>query len=59
MVDHFQGAIPSLSNEVYPDSNGAAWKGRGIQPEWGMSALPDSNQTEGQWTAIQKLLGRI
>ncbi len=49
----------SLSNEVYLDSNGAAWEGRGIQPEWEMSVLPDGNPAEGHWTAIQKLLGRI
>jgi len=49
----------SLSNEVYLDSNGTAWEGQGIQPEWEMSVLPDSNPTEGHFAAIQRLLARI
>jgi carboxyl-terminal processing protease len=49
----------SLSNEVYLDSSGAAWEGRGIQPEWKMQVFPDGDPTTGHWTAIQRLLGQI
>ena len=49
----------SLSNEVYLDNSGTAWEGRGIQPEWEITVLPDSNPTDGHWAAIQMLLDRI
>lgn len=49
----------SLSNEVYLDSNGTAWEGRGIQPEREFNVLPDSNPAIGHWTAIRRLLDQI
>ncbi|MCY4334688.1 MAG: S41 family peptidase [Litoreibacter sp.] len=49
----------SLSNEVYLDSDGVTWEGRGIQPDWDMSVFPDEQPIAGHWAAIQSLLSKI
>lgn len=49
----------ALSNEVYLDSKGISWEGRGIRPQWEMTVLPTGNPVEGHWTAFQQLLSKI
>jgi carboxyl-terminal processing protease len=49
----------SLSNEVYLDSEGIAWEGRGIEPHIAFPVLPDNDPIGGHWRAIKALLKRI
>lgn len=49
----------SLSNEVYLDSKGIAWEGRGIKPDQEMTVFPDQNPVDGHLAAIQNLLSKI
>lgn len=49
----------SLSNEVYLDHRGAAWEGKGIEPDFEMTVLPDGDPAAGHLTAIRALLSEI
>ncbi|MEO0691284.1 MAG: S41 family peptidase [Pseudomonadota bacterium] len=49
----------SLSNEVYLDSDGIAWEGRGVKPDWEMTVFPDADPVAGHLRAVRELLRSI
>jgi len=48
-----------LSNEVYADSAGTLWEGRGIRPEQVFDIFPQQSPVRTHFEAIQRILGDI
>lgn len=46
----------ALSNEVFSDSKGTVWEGRGIDPEVDLPIFDSHNPVEGHVTAVRALL---
>lgn len=49
----------SLSNEVYLDSKGRKWEGRGIEPDIAETVFPDADPIGGHLNAVNSLLNQI